>query len=112
MVVLPSYAWTGYDMQITTEYVIATKTVVVKISERNRAKTGKTGFLAADFEVISSNQASCEIDSIVDNGSGSYDILIDDTSTALASGEWAWIRMKKAATFEVSNRLLVAAPVS
>jgi|GEM_PF-1996663 len=97
----PSYSFSdlvdfvpvGLDVRIITAYVAGTFTTVMKVTKRSTG-LGHTGLAAADFEILESDVAPAPavVTSIVDNGLGSYDVLMKDstpvTPLALASGEY------------------------
>ena len=96
----PSYSFSdlvdfvpvGLNVQITTAYVTGTFTTVMKVTKRSTG-LGVTGLAAADFEVLESDDvAIVGVTSIVDNGLGSYNVLIKrDTAgspLALQSGKY------------------------
>ena len=89
---LRDYVPVGLDMSITTAYATGTSTVIVKVVKRGTG-VGLAGLVAADFEVLESNGTSVVgVVSIVDNGQGSYDVIIQEdtagSANALESGEY------------------------
>ena len=93
----PSYSFTdlvdfvpvGLTVRVTTAYVTGTKTTVVMVTKRSTG-LGHIGLAAADFEILeSTGEATVSVVSFTDNGLGSYDLVIQNgSSAALASGEW------------------------
>ena len=82
----------GLDLRVTTAYNTSTGIVVVKATVRSTG-LGKTGLLAADFEILESvcDLAPAVVTSLTDDGLGYYSILIQDstgTPENLAAGEW------------------------
>ena len=83
----------GLNVKITTAYVAGTFTTVMKVTNRSTG-LGHTGLAAADFEILESDvsPAPAQVISIVDNGLGSYNVLMKDSTSgtplALASGEY------------------------
>ena len=64
------------------------------------------GLLIGDFEIVSTNSAS-SITLVTDNGSGSYTVAL-----ALASGEWAKIRVNRIVstiTTDISGNIILDA---
>jgi hypothetical protein len=80
----------GLNLEITTAYVPGTFTTVYKVTKRSTG-LGMTGLAAADFEILESDgtPAPVTVTSIVDNGLGSYNVLIKNaTPAALSSGQY------------------------
>ena len=82
----------GLDLRVTTIYNTTSGIVVVKATVRSTG-LGKTGLLAADFEILESvcDLAPAVVTSLTDDGLGYYSILIQDstgTPANLIAGEW------------------------
>ena len=87
---LLDYVPAGLSMYIKTAIVQATGTVVVQVNTRC-TNTGKTGLVAADFEIWDSNaEGVVAVQSATDNGGGQYTVVIkeDGGATFIPVGEW------------------------
>lgn len=87
------YRPAGLNVVVTT--VLTTDTIIINVTNRSDG-TPKTGLLAADFEIIATNAPDVNVDSIVDNLDGSYDLVVQRLSGSvpadLEAGEFAWIQ--------------------
>lgn len=99
----------GLTMWVTT--VWASTKVVVQVNDRGGS--GRAGFTAPDFVVLSSNMLTTPaVASIVDNTGGSYDLTITKaTSTPLSAGDYVIVQIKDGSGpyAYISNRLRIQA---
>jgi len=86
------YSPVGMDIRITTDYVIASGVVIVKVTNRGTGE-GHTGLAIADFEILLSNaDPTVAISALTDSGLGVYSLTIQSDGAAFASGEYAIIQ--------------------
>jgi hypothetical protein len=101
----------GYTIFAQSTYSTSTSKITVKITQR--CGSGVTGLLAADFEVVQSNDlTSPAVTAVTDSGNGLYDLTVQKavSPVALAVGDYVIIRVKKVTSTVVnyiSNRLTV-----
>jgi len=91
---LLNYVPVGLDMRVTTAY--AATAVTVKINKRGSGDAPAT-LAAGDFSVLKDNTGLVvTVDSLVDNGAGSYTLtitkMVTATPTTLAAGEYVTIQ--------------------
>ena len=87
---LLDYVPVGLSLAITTPIVQATGVVIVLVKNRC-TNTGKTGLIAADFEILSSNaEGVVAVQSASDDGLGVYTLVVkeDGGATFIPVGEY------------------------